>query len=396
MSIYTIYVPGHVDRSKIQPCLLDVHSTFVDIDLESFDVSAKLEEHKYFVVLDNNYFLVYEKEHPAGAKCDYKSRNFAMYELIHRYPSSVGFVRMLKEMDGIWAYDKLSVLYFVFKPNSDALRPDYKALYNTVVEFYDTAEEEDFEKFAEIAKTKDSCVSHFFVVNRESTYHIVDTNNPTISYKFSASRRHAIINLLFSNKADIQYHIEIDKALHEYKLSTKRDPNFQLHDTQGVPLKENETFMLRINNSEIEDNNDEDSDYEIELEYVAVSEDSPGHYYLYGALGNVGDIFSFKVVDNITYLTHKGGYVCVELVDPEETIFQITVEPEVPPKERRIQIYYAKDGSIALSQWNGDVYVCCNWIKCAYAAIGIDLNDWVDHWGQYSKFVIERVEVEAN
>ncbi|KAJ1881657.1 hypothetical protein H4R99_003989 [Coemansia sp. RSA 1722] len=367
MSIYTIYIPGHVDRSKIQPCLLDVHSTFVDIDLENFDVNAKLKEHGHFIVLDNDYFLVYEKEHPAGAKCDYKSRNFAMYELIHRYPSSVGFVRMLKEMDGIWAYDKLSVLYFVFKPNSDALRPDYKALYNTVVEFYDTAEEEDFEKFAEIAKTKDSCVSHFFVVNRGSTYHVVDTNNPTIN-----------------------------KALHEYKLSTKRDPNFQLHDTQGVPLKENETFMLRINNSEIEDNNDEDSDYEIELEYVAVLEDSPGPYTLYGGLGDGGDIFSFKVVDNITYLTYKGGYVCVDPVDPEETIFQITVEPEIPPKERRIQIYYANDGSIALSQWNGDVYVCCDWVKCAYAAIGINCSDWVDHWGQYSKFVIERVEAEAN
>ncbi|KAJ2697501.1 hypothetical protein FB645_005893, partial [Coemansia sp. IMI 203386] len=81
MSIYTIYVPGHVDRSKIQPCLLDVHSTFVDIDLETFDVSAKLKEHGYFVVLDKDYFLVYQKQHPEGVKCNYQQRNLFMEQM---------------------------------------------------------------------------------------------------------------------------------------------------------------------------------------------------------------------------------------------------------------------------------------------------------------------------
>ncbi|KAJ2596975.1 hypothetical protein GGF40_004194 [Coemansia sp. RSA 1286] len=388
MSTYTIYVPENIDRSEIQSCLLDAHSTFVDINFQTFDIHAKLEEHKQFILLEKEHFVTYLKQHPQGVKCDYKSRNLIMSQMTYGDPFKEYLGSPLKEENGIWTCQLPPVLYFVFRPDAQAIAPNDATVSNTIAEFYDTVEEEDFEKFAEIAKTKDSCVSHFFVVNRESDYHVVDTSNPSVSCKLNAAVKHHIIANLSSNFMTIQDVIEEENNLYKRKPPTMRDPNFQLHDNQGVPLNRGETFVLEIYNSEIEDNDNENSDYEREIQYVEVFESPIGYSTLSGAL-RYGSTFGFKIVDGVTYLTYNNdGYVCIS---PDKDYPEIIVELEIPPKERRVYIHYADDGNILLSQWNGNTYASCEWVRCACGVITIDSSEEAIRWGEFMKLVVKRV-----
>ncbi|KAJ2888571.1 hypothetical protein FB639_000546 [Coemansia asiatica] len=386
----SIFVPEHVDVSKIQPCLRDVRAEFVDIDPNTFDVQAMLEEHKYFIVLDKDYFVAYQKQHPEGVKCDYKSRNSVMSNVAHtdlvpRYT----YHMQLKELNGVWTSEQLPVLYFVFKPDADALMCNNATEDNTIAEFYDTVEEEDFEKFARIAKSKNNCVSHFFVVNRGYDYFVVDTDNSSVNYKFSAFLKYKIIGELAAKKATIQDFIEEEKHLHERKPPTKRNPNFQLCDNNGVPLNENDTFMMEIFRFAEEDDDDEDDDYEPELDYVSVFEDAPSEpAIIFGSVGR-GDVFGFKVIDGITYLTYGDTFMCI---DSKESYPQIGFDSEIPPKERRIHIHYSDDGNIMLSRWNGEVYAYCEWIKCSYGSIEIAYREELLRWGRPMKLVIKRIE----
>ncbi|KAJ1882074.1 hypothetical protein H4R99_002712 [Coemansia sp. RSA 1722] len=388
MSTYTIYVPGHVDRSKIQSCLVDVHSTFVNVDIENFDINTKIKEHKHFIVLEKDHFVTFLKQHPQGVKCDYKSRNLIMSQMTYGDPFKECLGSPLEEENGIWTCQLLPVLYFVFRPDAQALAPNDATVSNTIAEFYDTVEEEDFENFAQIAKTKESCVPHFFVVNRKSDYYAVDTNNPSVSCKLNTAVKHHILANLTSKFMTIQDVIEEENNLYKRKPPTMRDPNFQLHDNQGVPLNRGETFVLEIYNSEIEDNDNENSDYEREIQYVEVFESPPGDFTLCGAL-RYGSTFGFKIVDGTTYLTYNNdGYVCIS---PDKDYPEIIVEPEIPPKERRVYIHYTDDGNIQLSQWNGDTYASCEWVKCACGVITIDSSEEAIRWGEFMKLVVKRV-----
>ncbi|KAJ1643236.1 hypothetical protein LPJ64_004980, partial [Coemansia asiatica] len=241
-------------------------------------------------------------------------------------------------------------------PNADALMCNNATEDNTIAEFYDTVEEEDFEKFAQIAKSKNNCVSHFFVVNRGYDYFVVDTDNPSVNYKFSAFLKYNIIHNLAAKKATIQYFIEEEKHLHEREAPTKRDPNFQLRDNKGILLKENEKFTLEIFKPACEDNDydeEEDDDYEPEPDYVNVFQDSTSELpIIHGSVG-YSEIFGFKVIDGITYLTHDDKFVCI---NPEESYPQIVIDSKIPSKECRIHIHYAKDGNIMLSRWDDKVY----------------------------------------
>ncbi|KAJ2234524.1 hypothetical protein H4R99_003990 [Coemansia sp. RSA 1722] len=386
MSTYIIYVPGHVDRSKIQSCALDICSTFVDIDLETFDVSAKLEEHKYFIVLDKDYFLVYQKQHPEGVKCNYQQRNLFMEQMRYSDVLSKWNDIPSKESNGIWSYERLSVLYFVFRPKADPSKLSGYSYYNTIAEFYDTAEGEDFEKFAEIARTKDSCVSHFFVISRETTFYVVDTSNPGINYKFSTALGNKIIRNLTFKLATIQDFIEEEKTLHKLRPTTKRDPNFQLRDNQGVPLQENETFELEMYNSRYEDSLKEENRDRGDFDHVEVA-DNVHRVYIFGSADH-GAVFGFKVVDGITYLTHNNNYICAS---SGETHIETILSPELPPKERRIQIHYAEDGNLLLSKWNGDSYYYCDWIKVSYGEFISDYPEFTLRWGEPVKLIIKRV-----
>ncbi|KAJ2700379.1 hypothetical protein FB645_005027 [Coemansia sp. IMI 203386] len=312
MSHYIIYVPEHVDRAKIQSCLLDAHSTFEDIDSGSFDVKAKLEQHGCFIVLDTDYFMFYRS----------------------------------------------------------------------------VEEEDDFGKFAEIARTKKSCVSWYFVVNRGSTYHVVDTNNPAVRYEFEANLKRYVLGFLGTKIKTIEDFIEEEKSLHKRRPSAERDPDFQLRDNQGVPLEESEEFMLEIYDSDSDNDNDEEDDYETEFGYIEAFKLTSDSYSLHGSMGEHGATFGFKVVDKITYLTHNGGYACM---GTDEFELQTVVKPGIPTEEDRIRIHYAEDGNILLSQWNGDVYFYCEWIKSSLGILSTDCSEEEICWAKPLKLVIKRV-----
>ncbi|KAJ1804231.1 hypothetical protein LPJ56_006783, partial [Coemansia sp. RSA 2599] len=236
------------------------------MDTETFDAKAKLEELRCFIVLEKDHFVVYQEQHPEGVKCDYGSRNYVMVRMAYQdIKYKYAPAPRLKEQDGIWACEKPPVLYFVFRPNADALRARNATEDNTIAEFYDKVEDKDFERFAEIAKTKDSCASHFFVVCHENDYFVVDTDNPSVSYKFSASIKYRVIKDLARKAATIQDFIELDKQLHKRKAPTKRDADFQLRDNKGVAMAEGELFRLEIYNLERDqallDIDDDDHDF---------------------------------------------------------------------------------------------------------------------------------------
>ncbi|KAJ1816557.1 hypothetical protein LPJ56_004268 [Coemansia sp. RSA 2599] len=391
----TIFVPPRVDVSSIQSCLQDVHATFVDMDTETFDAKAKLEELRCFIVLEKDHFVAYQKQHPGGVKCDYGSRNYVMVRMAYQdIKYKYAPAPRLKEQDGIWACEKPPVLYFAFRPNADALRARNATEDNTIAEFYDKVEDKDFKRFAEIAKTKDSCVSHFFVVCHENDYFAVDTDNPSVSYKFSASIKYRVIKDLARKAATIQDFIEEDRQLYKRKAPTKRDADFQLRDNKGVAMSEGESFYLEIYNHErdemlLDEDNNEEFEDGMEPDYVFVFEDKHlnSQPMLCGSVGH-GSIFSFKVADGITYLTNDGGFVTV---DSDTSYPQIVVDADTPPKERRIQIHYAEDGNIMLSQWNGDVYVYCEWIKASYGSIELGNREYQIRWGKPMKLVIKRI-----
>ncbi|KAJ2237153.1 hypothetical protein H4R99_005603 [Coemansia sp. RSA 1722] len=282
-----------------------------------------------------------------------------------------GFGTPLKEESGVWTYEQLPVLYFVFRPTAHILLPERRIHDNTIAEFYDTVEEEDFEKFAQVAKSKTNlCVSHLFVVNRASEYHVFDTYDPRVrvSYTSSSYIRYEIMEDLLTKKATIQEYIEKVKNIEKCRPPAERDPNFQLRDNQGVALGEDQTFMLEICKPEYED--DDDDNYEREPDYLDVF-GGPCHAVISGSV-EIGADFGFEVVGGITYLTHDGWYVCIS---PEESCPGVTVSAEIPPKERRIHIHYTADGNILMSGWNSDTYVFCEWVKSSCGVVYVTASD---------------------
>ncbi|KAJ2636864.1 hypothetical protein GGF40_002753 [Coemansia sp. RSA 1286] len=391
MRAYTIYVPGHVDQSKIQLCPLDIYSEFVDIDNETFDIRATLMEHNYLIMLDNDYFVAYQTQHPEGIKCNYNSRNIVMswIKFFDLAPKNK-FATPLKEENGIWTCKTPPVINFIFRPAAQTFVCFNGSQENEIAEFYNTVEEEDFEKFALVAKAKNSCVSHFFMVSRGPGYYAVDTSNPNVNYKFSALFKRIIINELVAKKATIRDLIEGDENIHKRKPPTEHDPNFQLRDNKGIALDQNETFMLEICKPAREkDIDDDESDYEAEPDYIEVFKSPVDSITMLHGTPEHGAVFGFSVIDNITYLTFNGGYVCAS---SDQRSPQFIVESAIPPKERRVHIHYAEDGNIRLSRWNGKSYAYCEWIKCSYGAIYVNRYEEFVRWNEPMKLVVHRTQ----
>ncbi|KAJ1871940.1 hypothetical protein LPJ57_005133 [Coemansia sp. RSA 486] len=223
--------------------------------------------------------------------------------------------------------------------------------------------------------------------NRGSTYHVVDTNNPAVRYEFEANLKRYVLGFLGTKIKTIEDFIEEEKSLHRRRPSAERDAEFQLRDSQGVPLEESEEFMLEIYDSERDNDNDKEDDYETEFGYIEAFKLTSDSYSLHGSMGH-GATFGFKVVDKIAYLTHNGGYACM---GTDEFELQTVVEPGIPTKEGRIQIHYAEDGNVLLSQWNGDVYFYCEWIKSSLGILSTDCSEEDIRWAKPLKLVIKRL-----
>ncbi|KAJ1814920.1 hypothetical protein LPJ56_004716, partial [Coemansia sp. RSA 2599] len=252
MSTFTIYVPSYVDLKAIQTCPLDSRATFVTVDPETFSIEAKRQEHAKFIVFEKDHFLVYEKESPEPFKCSYYSRNHIMYCV--GYLGLTTFIRnriiQLEEENGCLVFKRQNVLSFIYRPDAECLDEKHRDCGGGIAEFYDTVEEEDFEKFAEIARTKETCNKEFFLVNRGQTYHIVDTNDPSIRYTFSPALKNDVILQVSHKRTTIQGLLEDEKDYLKRREKAKCVAGFELRDSQGVPLPEGTEFELEIYNEE--------------------------------------------------------------------------------------------------------------------------------------------------
>ncbi|KAJ2837332.1 hypothetical protein J3B02_006436, partial [Coemansia erecta] len=246
MTTFTIFVPNHVDIKTIQTCPLDSRATFITVDPETFDLAAKRKEHSRFILFEKDCFLVYEKESPEPFKCSYHSRNHIMYCM--GYLGLTMFVnnRLIKfeEENGCLILKTKSVLSFIFRPDAECLDRKHRDCGGGIAEFYDTAEEESFERFAEIARTKQSCIKEFFVVNRGQDYHIVDTNDPSIIYTCGPAIKTNSIWRLMDNKVTFQELINEQNEYLERQKKAKCVAGFKLCDNKGVPLPEGAEFEL--------------------------------------------------------------------------------------------------------------------------------------------------------
>ncbi|KAJ1900016.1 hypothetical protein LPJ66_001741 [Kickxella alabastrina] len=396
MDKLAIFVPEHVDLDDIDKCLCDRFAEFIQVDSKSFGAETELRERNKFIVLERDCFLVYEQEADGPVAFHYQSRNLVMSLMQYRKISTKYYNVMsdLRQKDGLWSVDKLPVLYFVFKSDADCLKPNHCSDYNTVVEYYETEDEEDFSKFASIAKSKRACVPHFFVVNRGNVYHVVDTNDTSINYSFSNSLKYKIVEDLAKGTATIQTFIDEEKYLHERRPKTQRLPNFQLRDYLGNPVSENETFSLEIINkwrenkvgsdSDADNGSDEEDDMEF-LGYFDYHSDETSHIF---GCNSYPYKFGFKVVDGITYLTYESKYLCASGDDS----YKIEVVPTIPPKNLRIQMHYAEDGGIMLTMWGGNAYANCDWVTSAYGEIGFDSSERNLRWGSPMKLRLRKIQ----
>ncbi|KAJ2858344.1 hypothetical protein J3B02_000316 [Coemansia erecta] len=210
------------------------------------------------------------------------------------------------------------------------------------VQFYTTFEEEDFEKFAQVAKSKDSC------------------------------------------------HTTIKDLIEHEKNTYRRNSNFQLRNNKGNAIAEGEQFKLMIYNTDLDSiGSDEESDNEVESDFLYVFEDKnlKSTPMICGTVG-YGGLFCLKVENDIAYLMNNGGYVCIAT---DMSYPHIVVTDKVPARDCRIQIHYAEDGNISLSRWDGHPFIYCKWDKASYASINVGADDYTIRWANPVKLIVERV-----
>ncbi|KAJ2605835.1 hypothetical protein H4R99_000839 [Coemansia sp. RSA 1722] len=401
MTKYTIYVPNYVDLKGIQTCPLDSRAEFVTVDPETFDLDAKRRKHSKFILFEKDHFLVYEKQNPEPFKCSYHSRNHVMYCM--GYLGLTMFIShnlvKYEQEDGCLILRHPRLLVFIFRPDAECLDAKNRSCCGDIAEFYDTVEEEDFDKFAEIARTKESCVEGYFVVNRGQEYHIVDTQNPSLRYTCSPAIKDGVLSRLGQNIITIQGLFDEDKKLLERREKAKCAAGFKLCDNQGVPLSEGAEFELEIYNEDYhgrKDNigggneDDEDDEYDeydedVSVDYLVAMELHKDVISIC-AIPLEGSKFGFTVVDGITYLTSQGCYFGFGEGDHAGSL---VASPEIPPKDRRIQIQYAEDGNIVLSGWDGSGAIYCDWLKASCGIIMASTKEAHMRWSKPLKLVIK-------
>ncbi|KAJ2159533.1 hypothetical protein GGF46_002942 [Coemansia sp. RSA 552] len=93
-------------------------------------------------------------------------------------------------------------------------------------------------------------------------------------------------------------------------------------------------------------------------------------------------------IDEDAQMAHGDKYLYEDVGGETNDIF---LSKEVPPKERRIQIHYADDGSIMLTGWGRNGYAYCDWVKCSYGAIGLEEDEDRIRWWSPMKLQIVRI-----
>ncbi|KAJ2543260.1 hypothetical protein GGF49_002246 [Coemansia sp. RSA 1853] len=171
--------------------------------------------------------------------------------------------------------------YFVCSEGSDSLRLDNFADDNTIVEYFDSEDVVDLEKFAEIVKAKSNCVQKHFIVNKGFEYRAVETDNVENTYLFSSRLKYRFVPKLAAGTATIDMFIEKDKHLEDMATKLESQPGFKLRDANGKVIPDGKEFaiqILRDSEEELDEEDEEETEGLSEEELLFRNKDWIGIY----------------------------------------------------------------------------------------------------------------------
>ncbi|KAJ2278768.1 hypothetical protein J3F81_000317 [Coemansia sp. RSA 371] len=375
MSTLTIFVPEYVNVDTIDKCFQDKKSSFEHVDSATFDAAAQQVLHKRFLFLEKEHFLVYFNE-GEPFKCHYQSRGVIMI-VLYRSHNCEYFNFRFPDVNGLRMTEQKPIHYFVCSEDSHA-RCHYKATeVNSILEYFDSKDDVDLAKLADIVKSKPYCVQKYFIINKGTEYRAVETNNVENTFIFNFEHRSSIVRALVAGTATIDTLIEKYKRL-EYKFANpERQAGFKLRDSNGKIIPDGKEFAIQILRDPGEGSDEEETKGFSSGEFpfhnkdwidINDSMEDGNDYFLFGHPDG-GDIFECETIDDIVYLKHNGGYLYFDVDDQLDDIF---IGKAVPTKEQRIQIHYTDDGYICLTAWGGRVCVTCDWIKGSYGSVQVE------------------------
>ncbi|KAJ2665978.1 hypothetical protein IW148_001336 [Coemansia sp. RSA 1199] len=296
---------------------------------------------------------------------------------------------------------KKPIHYFVCSEGSDSLGLDIATDNNTIVEYFDSENNVDLAKFAEIVKSKPNCVQKHFIIYKGDEYRAVETDNVENTYVFSSMLRYRILPKLVAGTETIDTLIDGDKNLENRLAKPERQPEFKLRDANGEIIPDGIKFALQILRGREEDEDDDEDDEEdteglskeelfyCNKDWIGVnSYMGDGKDYFLCAQESNCVSFECETIDEVVYLKYDGGYFYFDIDNKSGGIF---IGKAVPTKEQRVQIHYTDDGDICLTGWGGRVYVACEWIKSAYGVVQIDDREEQLRWGSPMKLRLVRL-----
>ncbi|KAJ2195956.1 hypothetical protein GGH18_001763 [Coemansia sp. RSA 530] len=269
--------------------------------------------------------------------------------------------------------------YFVCSDSSDSLNLDNSTESNTIVEYFDSEEDVDLAKLADIVKSKPYCVQKHFIVYNGTEYCAVETDNVENTYIFSLKHRSSIVPKLTAGTATIDAFIEYDKHMEDMAKKLETQPGFKLRDSNGKVIPDGKEFAIQIL-SDPEDELDEDTEGVSEemllfhnkywiCNYVDYGD---GRVNIFCGQPHEGDTFECETINNIVYLKHDGEYLFFDADDKRSLLY---FSDKVPTKEQRIQIHFDDNGDIWFTNWDGSTSVTCEEVKYSYSMIGLCENN---------------------
>ncbi|KAJ2226882.1 hypothetical protein EV180_002722 [Coemansia sp. RSA 518] len=268
--------------------------------------------------------------------------------------------------------------YFVCSEDPHALRHYKVTEVNSILEYFDSKEDVDLAKLAEIVKSKPYCVQKYFIINKGTEYRAVETNNVENTFIFNFEHRSSIVQALAAGTATFDTLIENYKHLENKLANPERQAGFKLRDSNGKVIPDGKEFAIQILSDPEEESDEEEkegfSSGELPFhnkDWIAINSymEDGNDYFLFGQ-PNDGDVFECETIGDIVYLKHNGGYLYFDIDDDQSDY--ICIGKAVPTKERRIQIHYTDDGYICLTAWGGRVCVTCDWIKGSYGSVQVE------------------------
>ncbi|KAJ1954912.1 hypothetical protein EC988_002172, partial [Linderina pennispora] len=235
------YLPVHVDRDTIRPCIIDMLMPFTDIESEQQAIEQQSEYGTPFIVLEKDYFTVYSV--PGGPlKCDYISRNYITF-MARYHSSNPGVWSSLQEQDGLKLYPEPPAVYFIHEKCQNVIIEGWSGCNTALIRY----SEKDTRRFAEAARGADGCCNHFFVVYEDGIEQCFDSNNPENSYTVSRFLKFIFLPAVRKDAGAIKRFEEEDWVVEEEQWS-KRLPNgeFRLKDADGIEVRDGEAFSLEV------------------------------------------------------------------------------------------------------------------------------------------------------